>query len=139
MEHISELMEFLDSSLTSYHAVRNVRSMLLRGGFTELSEREVWQLETGGKYFVVRNDSSMMAFCIPACGVDGIKGYHVYAAHSDSPAFKIKEFPEIEKEGMYISVNTEKYHVILCAECRAIVRLPVHVDGKTRYHTRIFL
>ena len=43
MEHISELMEFLDSSLTSYHAVRNVRSMLLRGGFTELSEREVWK------------------------------------------------------------------------------------------------
>ena len=135
MEHISELMEFLDSSLTSYHAVRNVRSMLLRGGFTELSEREVWQLETGGKYFVVRNDSSMMAFCIPACGVDGIKGYHVYAAHSDSPAFKIKEFPEIEKEGMYISVNTEKYGGMILSTWfdRPLViagRVCVENDGK---------
>ncbi len=135
MEHISELMEFLDSSLTSYHAVWNVRSMLLRGGFTELSEREVWQLETGGKYFVVRNDSSMMAFCIPACGVDGIKGYHVYAAHSDSPAFKIKEFPEIEKEGMYISVNTEKYGGMILSTWfdRPLViagRVCVENDGK---------
>lgn len=135
MEHISELMEFLDSSLTSYHAVRNVRSMLLRGGFTELSEREVWQLEAGGKYFVVRNDSSMMAFCIPACGADRIKGYHVYAAHSDSPAFKVKEFPEIEKEGMYISVNTEKYGGMILSTWfdRPLViagRVCVENDGK---------
>lgn len=135
MEHISELMEFLDSSLTSYHAVRNVRSMLLRGGFTELSEREAWQLEAGGKYFVVRNDSSMMAFCIPACGADRIKGYHVYAAHSDSPAFKVKEFPEIEKEGMYISVNTEKYGGMILSTWfdRPLViagRVCVENDGK---------
>lgn len=109
MECISELMEFLDRSLTSYHAVQNVRSVLLRGGFTELSEREIWKLETGGKYFVVRNDSSMMAFCLPTCNADKIKGYHVYAAHSDSPAFKIKESPEVEKEGVYVSMNTEKY------------------------------
>ncbi len=109
MEYISELMEFLDGSLTSYHAVQNVRRLLLREGYAELSEREIWKLEVGGKYFVVRNDSSMMAFCLPTDSVDKIKGYHVYAAHSDSPAFKIKESPEMEKEGVYVSMNTEKY------------------------------
>ncbi len=109
MEYISELMEFLDGSLTSYHAVQNVRRLLLREGYAELSEREIWKLEAGGKYFVVRNDSSMMAFCLPTDSVDKIKGYHVYAAHSDSPAFKIKESPEMEKEGVYVSMNTEKY------------------------------
>lgn len=109
MEYISELMEFLDGSLTSYHAVQNVRRLLLREGYAELSEREIWKLEEGGKYFVVRNDSSMMAFCLPTDSVDKIKGYHVYAAHSDSPAFKIKESPEMEKEGVYVSMNTEKY------------------------------
>ena len=109
MEYISKLMEFLDSSLTSYHAVQNIKNMLLREGFTELSEKEVWTLKMGGNYFVRRNDSSIMAFRLPACDVGGIKGYHVYAAHSDSPAFKVKEFPEIEKEGVYVSINTEKY------------------------------
>lgn len=115
MEHISELMEFLDSSLTSYHAVQNIKNILLLEGFTELSEKEVWTLKAGGKYFVIRNDSSVMAFRIP--GGDSvaskIKGYHIYAAHSDSPAFKIKEFPEIEKEGVYVSLNTEKYGTMM--------------------------
>lgn len=102
-------MEFLDSSLTSYHAVDNIRRVLLQEGFTELSEKKIWLLEQGGDYFVVRNDSSVMAFRLPECAVGEIKGYHVYAAHSDSPAFKIKENPEIEKEGIYVSLNTEKY------------------------------
>lgn len=107
--HIKELMAFLDDSLTSYHAVYNIRKELLQEGFAELSEKEVWTLKEGGRYFVVRNDSSVAAFRVPACGVSEIKGYHVYAAHSDSPAFKIKEKPEVEKEGVYVSLNTERY------------------------------
>lgn len=109
MEYVSELMKFLDSSLTSYHAVQNIKNALLNKGFTELSEKEVWTLEMGGNYFVIRNDSSVMAFRVPACDKSEVRGYHIYAAHSDSPAFKIKEFPEIEKEGVYVSINTEKY------------------------------
>lgn len=113
MEYLSELMEFLDSSLTSYHAVRNIRDALLKEGFTELSEMNAWSLETGGSYFVTRNDSAVIAFRIPECDKNSvgekIKGYHIYAAHSDSPAFKIKESSEMEKEGVYVSINTEKY------------------------------
>lgn len=107
--HIKELMAFLDDSLTSYHAVDNIRKELLQEGFAELSEKEVWTLKEGGRYFVIRNDLSVAAFRVPACGVSEIKGYHVYAAHSDSPAFKIKEKPEVEKEGVYVSLNTERY------------------------------
>lgn len=109
MGNIDQLMAFLDSSLTSYHAVENIRKELLRANFVELSEREVWALEKGGDYFVVRNGSSVIAFRVPDCDAGKIRGYHVYAAHSDSPAFKVKENPEIEKEGVYVSVNTEKY------------------------------
>lgn len=115
MGDISALMNFLDNSLTSYHAVRNIKNVLLNEGFTELSETKVWSLETGGKYFVVRNDSSVMAFRTPACDRGRVQGYHVYAAHSDSPAFKVKEFPEIEKEGVYVSLNTEKYGGMIMA------------------------
>ncbi len=110
MNHkVRELMEFLDSSLTSYHAVDNIRKTLTQEGFTQLSEKKPWSLTQGGKYFAMRNDSSIIAFRVPECGVNAIRGYHVYAAHSDSPAFKVKENPEIDKEGVYVSINTEKY------------------------------
>lgn len=107
--NIKELMSFLDNSLTSYHAVDNIKKELLQEGFDELSEKKVWSLEKGGRYFAIRNDSSVIAFRVPECSVSEIRGYHVYAAHSDSPAFKIKENPEIGKEGVYVSLNTEKY------------------------------
>lgn len=114
MRTINALMDFLDNSVTSYHAIDNMKKKLLTEGFVELSEKEVWHLKKGGNYFVIRNHSSLIAFQVPKCEMSAIKGWHVYAAHSDSPAFKIKENPEIAKEDAYISVNTEKYgHMIL--------------------------
>ena len=95
MNEMQEMMQFLDNSLTSYHAVYEVRKQLEKAGFEELSEKKLWNLEPGKSYFVVRNDSSLMAFRIPDCELAKIKGFHIYAAHTDSPAFKIKENPEI--------------------------------------------
>lgn len=109
MKAIKRLMEFLDNSVTSYHAIDNMKKRFLDEGFVELSEKEAWHLEKGGSYFVIRNGSSLIAFKIPECEISAVKGWHVYAAHSDSPAFKIKEIPEIPKEGVYVSINTEKY------------------------------
>lgn len=68
-----------------------------------------WALEKGGSYFVTRNGSSVLAFRLPNCEISQIKGFHVYAAHSDSPALKVKENPEIDREGVYVSVNIELY------------------------------
>lgn len=113
MKAIKTLMEFLDNSVTSYHAVDNMKKKLSEEGFVELSEKEVWHLEKGGNYFVIRNDSSLIAFRVPKCDINAIKGWHVYAAHSDSPAFKIKENPQIAKEGVYVSINTEKYGAMI--------------------------
>lgn len=103
---MKELMQFLDNSLTSYHAIQNVEKYLKEDGFDRLSEKEIWNLQAGGKYYVVRNDSSIMAFVIPD---KEVKGFHIFAAHSDSPAFKVKENPEMEKENAYVCFNTEKY------------------------------
>lgn len=106
MEQVKELMQFLDESLTSYHAIREVEKQLKKAGFEAVSEKEVWSLKAGGAYYCVRNDSSVMAFRIPS---GEIRGFHIYAAHSDSPAFKVKEKPEMDKEGKYVVINTEKY------------------------------
>lgn len=109
MQEMQELMQFLDNSLTSYHTVREVEKQLKKEEFEALSEKKTWKLELGKAYYIIRNDSSLIAFRIPDCKVCEIEGFHVFAAHTDSPAFKIKESPEMEKEGNYVVLNTEKY------------------------------
>ncbi len=105
-----ELLQFLDHSPTCFHAVDNVRNILLDEGYTELSEAEHWELPAG-KYFCTRNGSSIIAFRIPA---GPWNGFMIAASHSDSPALKIKENPEIRKDGMTV-LNVEKYGGLLCA------------------------
>lgn len=100
-----ELLKFIDRSPSCYHAVANLTGEYDARGFVRLYENEVWKPEKGKKYYTVRNDSSVIAFQIP----EKIKGFHITAAHSDSPTFKIKETPEMKAEGHYVRLNTEKY------------------------------
>lgn len=123
-----EMLEFIEKSPSSFHAAANVKGILEEKGFTELKENEDWTPEAGKGYYVTRNDSSLIAFRLPApgtaedihkgiaggTGVKGIAGaavagFHITAAHSDSPSFKVKEFPESRVEDHYVRLNTEKY------------------------------
>ena len=89
---IKELSHFLEQSPTPFHAISNISDILLKNNYTQLHENQKWQIKKGGRYFVIRNGSSIVAFVIPA---DGMSGMHIMASHSDSPAFKIKENPEM--------------------------------------------
>ena len=51
---MKEILEFLDKSLTSYHAIEQIKKELLGANFIELSEKDVWHLEAGGAYFLIR-------------------------------------------------------------------------------------
>lgn len=107
-----EMLEFIEESPTCFQAVAGLKKLLKKEGFSELKETEDWKsLEKGGKYYVVRNSSSIIAFHIPTqekC--EGkYRGFHMAAAHSDSPTFKIKENAEMKVEEKYIRLNTEKY------------------------------
>ncbi len=106
------LIGFIKKAPTAFHAVETFKEMLLKEGFTELSEKEVWELKKGGKYFVTRNGSSVISFKIPKADY---KGFYIIASHSDSPSFKVKENPEIESAGKYITLNVEGYGGMLCA------------------------
>lgn len=108
----NELIHFLESSPTAFHAVRTMADELLSAGFIQLAENQRWNLEKGGSYFVTRNDSSLIAFTIPE---ESMKGMRIIASHSDSPALKIKEHPEMDVEGHYIKLNVERYGGMLCA------------------------
>lgn len=100
-----ELIEFIRRSPSMFHAVDALKAMLSANGFTEISEADAWELNKGGKYFTVRSGSSVIAFCIPDAEPTA---FVMAAAHSDSPAFKIKENPELAS-GAYVRLNTEKY------------------------------
>ena len=107
-----ELLQFIHKSPDCFHAVHTMEEMLEEEGYVELKENLKWEIQRGGKYFVNRNGSSLIAFTIPE---GEMKGMRIIASHSDSPTFKIKENPEMESEGHYIKLNVERYGGMLCA------------------------
>lgn len=106
-----ELFDFIRESPTAFHAVNNIAETLVKAGYSELSEREGFEVERGGSYFVRRNDSSLIALRLPE---NGVKSFNIMAAHSDAPSFKLKEQPE-RKNDMYSRLAVEKYGGMLCA------------------------
>lgn len=54
----------------------------------------------------------MIAFSIPK---KECRKFHIIASHSDSPAFKIKENPEMRVENAYTKLNVEGYGGMLMA------------------------
>ena len=111
-ETTEKLLEFISKSPTAFQAAEETRRRFLEEGFTELKEEERWELEKGGKYFVMRNHSAIIGFSIP---VNDCMRYHIIASHSDSPSFKIKENPEMSVNGAYVKLNVERYGGMLCA------------------------
>ena len=100
------LIEFIKKSPTSFHAISSIKQMLLESGFRQLSENDPWALSPGDNGFVIRSDSSLIAFRIPEKNADH---FQIIASHSDSPSFKIKENAEIMVDGHYPELNVEKY------------------------------
>lgn len=105
------LFEFLDASFTQYHAIKNIANVLTENGFTFLDEAKNWELKKGGKYFTVRNGSSLIAFVLPQ---NTVSGYMITGSHSDSPCFKIKENTELN-DSYYLRLSSEKYGGMLIA------------------------
>jgi aspartyl aminopeptidase len=101
------LFGFLDASPTPFHATRNMAMMCENAGFQKLDETDTWSLEVGQKYYVTRNDSSIIAFTYP-----GNDDYVMMGAHTDSPNLKLKPSPVIEKNGL-VQLGVEPYGGLL--------------------------
>ena len=100
------LLDFLKTAPTPWHAVDGIARMLDAAGYTALREADPWSLAPGGRYYVTRNLSSVIAFTLPE---DAPEGFLIAAAHSDSPTFKIKAVPELTAVGRYTQLDTEPY------------------------------
>ncbi|MDX8381050.1 MAG: M18 family aminopeptidase, partial [Ghiorsea sp.] len=90
------LLDFIQQSPTPFHAVQTMVKMLEKAGFERLKESQAWQMKSKpiqGKYYVTRNDSSLIAFTINQPVVEN--GIRMVGAHTDSPCLKVKPNPEI--------------------------------------------
>ena len=111
MDHRTEkLMAFLDASVSVYHAAAYLTDILADAGYTRLSEGENWNLTAGGKYYLTRGGTAVLAFRVPEATP---KGFLMTASHSDRPTFKVKENGELK--GKYTRLATEKYGGMLIA------------------------
>ena len=131
---IEQLFSFIKKSPTSYHAAQTTKEMLEANGFQMLQENTPWTLTPGGRYFVTRNLSSVIAFCLPQ---NDPGNFHITASHSDSPSFKIKENPELPSGDMYVRLNVEKYGGMLMGPwmdrpLSVAGRILVEKDGQLR-------
>lgn len=133
------LLRFIKSSPTAFHAVRTIKSMLDENGFTQLFEEKEWSPVPGGKYYVIRNCSSIIAVSVGSCLQN--PSFQITASHSDSPSFKVKENAVLEVRGKYSRLNTEGYGGMICSTWldrplslagRAVVR------NGSRFESRLF-
>lgn len=100
---MKELKAFLDYSHSVYHAVNYLEKTLQQAGYACLRETEEWALVPGGKYYLTRGGSALMAFRVPQAP----KGFLFTASHADRPTFRVKENGELV--GKYTRLATEKY------------------------------
>ncbi|MCW8830495.1 MAG: M18 family aminopeptidase [Gammaproteobacteria bacterium] len=110
-EFIEGLMSFIHASPTPFHAVEQMVLILEDNDFKRLNESDAWQLEAStGKFYVTRNDSSIIAFTL---GSDPVEhGFRMVGAHTDSPCLKVKPNPEITKNS-YFQLGVEIYGGVL--------------------------
>jgi aspartyl aminopeptidase len=93
------LLEFIDASPSPWHAVTHVEQALTSHGYSRLQEQDSWQLTAGGKYYVVRDGGSIIAFVL---GVQPIaeQGLRIVGAHTDSPGLRLKPKAAYSTEGI---------------------------------------
>ncbi|XP_073099201.1 probable aspartyl aminopeptidase isoform X2 [Elaeis guineensis] len=104
---VGDLLDYLNESWTQFHATAEAKRQLIAAGFRLLNENDDWDLQPGGRYFFTRNMSSLVAFAVGEKYNVG-SGFHVIAAHTDSPCLKLKPRSASSKSG-FLMVNVQTY------------------------------
>ena len=104
-----EFLKFVNVSPTPYHAVQSIREKLTQAGFEQIHERNDWAntCKPGGKYYLTRNASTLLAFAIGEQWKPG-GPISMIGAHTDSPCLRIKPFSKHQVEG-FLQVAVETY------------------------------
>jgi len=110
-KNIQDLLNFIDRSPTPFHAVNEMKRILIHEGYSELKETNSWKLNPNGRYFITRNGSSLIAFIVGLKSQDA-SGFKIIGAHTDSPNLKLKPNPTYGKSG-YLQLGVEVYGGVL--------------------------
>lgn len=107
------LIDFLKVSPTPFHATASLAQRLEAAGYIRLDERLSWEVAAGGRYYVTRNDSSIIAIKL---GQNSPleAGLRLVGAHTDSPCLRVKPNPELHKQGFW-QLGVEVYGGALLA------------------------
>ncbi|MGE5946762.1 MAG: M18 family aminopeptidase, partial [Betaproteobacteria bacterium] len=106
-QQAQDLIDFIAASPSPWHAVDSMAGRLRDHGFSELSEEQRWQLEPGGRHYVVRGGASIIAFVVGA-EPPGSGGFRVVGAHTDSPGLRVKPKAALAADGL-LRVGVEVY------------------------------
>jgi aspartyl aminopeptidase len=95
---LDDLIAFLASAPTPFHAVRAIADRLDGAGYLALDEGAPFALEAGGRYYTIRNGGSVIAFRLPE---DATRtGLRMVGAHTDSPCLRLKPTPVLQARGL---------------------------------------
>lgn len=108
MNNAIELIDFINKSKTAYQSAYEIKGILDAEGYIQIKEEDKWALKKGGKYYIIKNDSAVIAFEIGSGDIEK-DGFRLIGAHTDSPGFRIKPNPEMLAEDRYLKLNTEVY------------------------------
>ncbi|KAH7329367.1 peptidase M18 [Stachybotrys elegans] len=130
-----DFVSFLNASPTPYHAVHNASLRFQEAGFTLIRERDSWAstLRPGGKYYLTRNGSSIVAFTIGKKWRPG-NPVAIIGAHTDSPCLRLKPVSKKSNVG-YMQIGVETYgggiwHSWFDRDLSIAGRVLVREDGK---------
>jgi aspartyl aminopeptidase len=92
----TDLLDYLASSPSPYHAVANAASRLDAAGFRRLDEREAWE-DVAGTAYVVRG-GALVAWRAPT-GSAPHAPFRIVGTHTDSPNLRLKPRPDTGGSG----------------------------------------
>src|SRR5919106_1804448 len=107
MEHARDLLDFVASSPSPYHAVAEMARRLERSGFVRLDETAAWTLRAGAACYVIRDGGSIIAMRIGRQAPTDT-GVRLIGAHTDSPTLKVRPLEDIRRHG-YTQIGVEPY------------------------------
>lgn len=96
---VQNLLDFIDKSPSPWHAVALIETELEKFQFVRLDETEKWQLQTGRRYYVVRDDSSIILFVLGNKPL-AESGFRIIGAHTDSPGLRVRPNAATVSEGI---------------------------------------
>jgi aminopeptidase I len=100
--------DWMTANPTIFHAVDAVAKQLEKEGYTKLSERDDWTLKAGGKYYVARNGTSLIAFAIGEEYSVG-NGAAIIAGHIDALTAKLKPISKLRNKAGYVQLGVAPY------------------------------